>query len=495
MSSSKLAKLTRTALATAVAASGVIMGAAFTAGTAHAESSVGGQISRDEVIVRANDWYNRNVQYNRGSWVTDLGGSKTYRTDCSGFVSMTWHLNSSETTDSLDVRSLTTRVALTDLQPGDALDNDPHDNYLPDSAHVVLFDHWIDKAAGYFAFIAESSTDNDMQKGTAYINKGYIGGHPADGYFGLRYNNIVGPVSERGNLYHTVRNASGSWSGFAAVGGYDGAPVFNASQESIAATPDKSTQTVALGSDGNLYHTARYADGTWTGWAPVAGYDGAPTFAATSFSIAGMPNGDAQILAVGKDGLIYHNIRFVNGTWQGWGQVGSWGAQKVAITGMPNGDAQMLIIGNDGLIYHNARFAGGSWQGWNGVAGVGSASSFAAKNISIAGMPNGDAQMIAVGSDSNVYHNNRLVSGSWQGWNAVAGVGSAANFASSSIAITGMPNGDTQLVGVGTDGIAYHNARFAGGSWQGWNSLGFGAINVSIAGVADGSAQIIGTHS
>jgi len=300
--------------------------------------------------------------------------------------------------------------------------------------------------------------------------------------------------SERGSLYHAVRNASGSWSGFAAVGGYDGASVFKASQESIAATPDKSTQSLALGTDGNLYHTARYADGTWTGWAPVAGYDGAPNFAASTFSIAGMPNGDAQMLAVGKDGRIYHNIRFVNGTWQGWSQLGTWGAKKVAITGMPNGDAQMLIVGNDGLVYHNARFAGGSWQDWNAVDGLGSAT-FAASNISIAGMPNGDAQLIAVGSDGNVYHNARFAGSSWQGWNPVAGVGSATHFAASSIAITGMPNGDAQLVAVGNDGVAYHNARFSGGYWQGWNSLGFGAINVSIAGVADGSAQIIGTHS
>ncbi|OKI25055.1 C40 family peptidase [Streptomyces sp. CB03911] len=189
----RTSKLRAAVLAAAITISGTATTAVFTAGSAQAASSVGGQISRSEVLARANDWYTRNVQYSQSASATDVGG-RYYRTDCSGFVSMAWHLSDSPNTDGLDVRSLTTRVALTDLQPGDALDNDPHDGYSPDSAHIVLFDHWIDKASGYFAFIAEANTVNDMVKSTAHINSGNIGGHPASGYFGLRYNNIVGDV-------------------------------------------------------------------------------------------------------------------------------------------------------------------------------------------------------------------------------------------------------------------------------------------------------------
>ncbi|MEV0191582.1 VCBS repeat-containing protein [Kitasatospora purpeofusca] len=200
MPSSLRSKLTRLTLAAAVAASGAIATTAVTvatAGTAQAASSVGGQITRSEVLARANDWYNRNIQYDQDASATDVGG-RYYRTDCSGFVSMAWHLGGSENTDSIDVRSLTTRVALTDLQPGDALDNDPHDGNILASGHIVLFDHWIDRSAGTFAYIAESSAANDMQKGTASIYSGNIGGHPAGGYFGLRYNNITGSSASAG---------------------------------------------------------------------------------------------------------------------------------------------------------------------------------------------------------------------------------------------------------------------------------------------------------
>ncbi|MFJ5229057.1 transglycosylase family protein [Kitasatospora sp. NPDC088391] len=301
--------------------------------------------------------------------------------------------------------------------------------------------------------------------------------------------------TERGTLYHEVRDPWGAWSGFAPVIGYGSAPSFKAGQEAVTSTPDKSTQSIALGNDGNLYHTARYPDGSWTGWAPLAGVGGAANFAASTFSIAGMPNGDAQVLAVGNDGGIYFTTRLVSGSWQGWSKVGDWTARKVSIAALPNGDAQVLIVGNDGLVYHNIHFAGGSWQGWNGVAGFGGAASFGASNVAITGMPNGDAQLVAVGNDGNVYHSVRQANGSWQGWGPVAGVGGAANFAASSIGITSTPNGDAQLVAVGNDGIAYHNARFYGGSWQGWGSLGFGAVNVAITGLADGSSQVLATHS
>ncbi|MFC9330393.1 hypothetical protein [Kitasatospora sp. NPDC057015] len=205
MPSSKLAKLTRTAIATAIAASGVIAGAAFTTGTAHAASSVDGPISRDEVLNRANDWYNRHIPYNQSAWTTDLGG-KNYRQDCSGFISMAWHLSNSENTDSLDVRSLTTRVALADLQPGDALDNDPHDNIIPRTGHVILFDHWIDKSSGQFAYISEANSDDNMTKGS-----GTISGYSSSGYFGLRYNNIVDAAWLAGDY-----PVAGNWDGGAA---------------------------------------------------------------------------------------------------------------------------------------------------------------------------------------------------------------------------------------------------------------------------------------
>ncbi|MCJ1677700.1 CHAP domain-containing protein [Streptomyces sp. APSN-46.1] len=303
------------------------------------------------------------------------------------------------------------------------------------------------------------------------------------------------PVSQAGDLFHATRLVNGDWESFQPLNGVGGAAFFNAKQESITATPDGSTQTLATGNDGNLYHTARYPDGSWTGWAPLDGYQGAATFGAKAQTIAGMGNGDAQVMAVGNDGKIYHNARFVSGSWQGWVPVGDWGAQKIAAAGLPNGSMQSLIVGNDGNVYHNVRSVDGTWQGWFAVDGFGGAATFQGKDVAVAGMPNGDAQFLATGTDGTVYHNIRFANGTWQGWSKTAGVGGATTFAASSIGITGMPNGDTQILAVGNDGKAYHSARYAGGQWQGWWNTGMGAQKVGIAGLGNGEAQMLVTRS
>ncbi|MDK9497770.1 CHAP domain-containing protein [Streptomyces katrae] len=302
------------------------------------------------------------------------------------------------------------------------------------------------------------------------------------------------PVSQGGDLYHSLRDAGGTWTSFQPLNGFGGASFFNATQESITATPDGSTQTLATGKDGNLYHTIRYPDGTWQGWNRMDGANGAATFAAQDQALAGMPNGDAQTMAIGNNGRIYHNARYADRTWQGWNQVGDWQAKKISATGMPDGSMQSLIVGTNGNVYHNVRKTDGTWQGWFAVDGAGTAATFAASSIAIAGLPNGDAQLLAVGNDGNTWHNIRKADGTWQGWKRMDGANGATTFAASSVAIAGLPNGDAQLLAVGNDGKAWHNIRKADGTWQGWKTTGQGAHEVSLTGTPDGSAQMLITR-
>lgn len=62
-------------------------------------STLGGPIDRSEVIARAQNWVNRGLTYNQSAWSTDIDGAHTYRRDCSGLVSMAWHLGSSFVTN------------------------------------------------------------------------------------------------------------------------------------------------------------------------------------------------------------------------------------------------------------------------------------------------------------------------------------------------------------------------------------------------------------
>ncbi|MFI6006219.1 hypothetical protein ACIA98_38595 [Streptomyces sp. NPDC051366] len=194
-------------------------------------------------------------------------------------------------------------------------------------------------------------------------------------------------------------------------------------------------------------------------------------------------------MSIGSDGRIYHNARYLNGSWQGWNPVSTWSARAVAATGMPNGDLQVVIIGLDGKLYHTARYANGGWQAWNVINGYQGASGFAASSVAVAGMPNGDAQFVAVGNDGRQYHTIRFVNGSWQGWSPIGGVDNAT-----SVGIAGMPNGDANLVAVAPDGITYHNARYAGRSWQGWVAPGFVANDAGVTGTGNGDIHVLVSH-
>jgi len=61
---------------------------------AHADlAGAGKKISQGEVIARAQDWFQQTLTYSQYASHDDVDGTP-YRTDCSGYVSMAWHLSS-----------------------------------------------------------------------------------------------------------------------------------------------------------------------------------------------------------------------------------------------------------------------------------------------------------------------------------------------------------------------------------------------------------------
>ncbi|MFE2306027.1 hypothetical protein, partial [Streptomyces sp. NPDC059411] len=109
----------------------------FATASGASASEPGGTIGRGETMDRAWSWVAEQVPYSwDGCHANQFG---CYRPDCSGFVSMAWHLNTSLTT--WDLWNVTFDIPAGDLQPGDAL--------LRDSGgtdHVALFVRWADAA-------------------------------------------------------------------------------------------------------------------------------------------------------------------------------------------------------------------------------------------------------------------------------------------------------------------------------------------------------------
>ena len=160
-------------------------------------------ITRQEVMKRANVWVKLNVPYSQSSYATVSGSvlSTTspsalgYRTDCSGFVSMSYALKTSKGLPlSLDTASLPTRlvpIAKSQLLPGDVIlrpKNLRIDGKLVPSGHVVIFGGWTDSAKRTYWGLHEANT----KKGTVKekISWGTSGYWTSPGFAPYRYRGI-----------------------------------------------------------------------------------------------------------------------------------------------------------------------------------------------------------------------------------------------------------------------------------------------------------------
>ncbi|RJQ68000.1 CHAP domain-containing protein [Pseudonocardiaceae bacterium YIM PH 21723] len=309
--------------------------------------------------------------------------------------------------------------------------------------------------------------------------------------------------SQVGPFYQNVRRGDGNWDGWSALDGFDGAKDFKGSDLSVVTVGNGATaHLTGIGNDGNLYHRYRTATVSQP-WAAIPGYDGGVKFNASKVSMAGMPDQSVQFLAIGNDKRVYHNIRFADGNWQGWGAVQGYDgapgfvANTLAATGMPDGSAQFVATGNDGYTYHNIRFKDGNWQGWSPLRGT-TGPKYMSSALSMAGMPDGSLQIIGTDQFGDLNHIVRAADGNWTNWAPLNGAYGAPKFNASKVATSAMADGSTQVLATGNDGNIYHNIRYADGNWQGWGPLQgaygaakFGSTGVAIAAGPNNSAVIL----
>ncbi|MFD4639132.1 NlpC/P60 family protein [Lentzea sp. NPDC058436] len=141
-----------------------------------AAAGYGGSISRTEVIKRAKDWWDRKVPYSQSAYAWDVNKGKKYRTDCSGFVSMTWKLTTSRNTRNL--HEVATKISWANLKPGDMILR---------NGHVKLFEKWANSAKTSAWIYEEGSTATDMDHETVTVSSLKSGG-----YAPWKYNKITG---------------------------------------------------------------------------------------------------------------------------------------------------------------------------------------------------------------------------------------------------------------------------------------------------------------
>ncbi|MFB0632898.1 hypothetical protein ACEPPI_37095, partial [Streptomyces sp. AB3(2024)] len=216
-----------------IAGAAAIAATAPTAAMAAVSSDRGGPITRSEVIWRAQYWMDQHPPYNQQGSAPDAGGDFRYRTDCSGYVSMAWHLNASPNTQGLPGYSH--EIARDELRAGDIL-NSFYD-------HTLIFHKWEDDHGGfsYYSFGGGSSGVEPPGHFRTNINNATIDGHPNGDYKALRYDNIVEESATRPHPYAPGRVTSGR-------------------------SADGRLEAFAAGADG-VYHSWQTAvNGAWSQW-------------------------------------------------------------------------------------------------------------------------------------------------------------------------------------------------------------------------------------
>lgn len=114
--------------------------------------AVGDPITREQILARARFWAAMGVPYSMAAYTNDPQG-KSYRTDCSGLVSMALKLETSLSTVTLP--SQVVPISKADLLPGDIVGN-LGGGTAGAAGHVMIFARWADSSMTTFFTVEET---------------------------------------------------------------------------------------------------------------------------------------------------------------------------------------------------------------------------------------------------------------------------------------------------------------------------------------------------
>ncbi len=122
--------------------------------------------------------------------------------------------------------------------------------------------------------------------------------------------------------------------------------------------------------DGQIYHTIRYPNGTWaSNFGNVNNQESnGSRLRFTDVDCAGIGS-DLHVTALARNGVIWHTIRYANGSWQSsYGNVnnqesngGSLRFNNVGCASIGE-NLHLTAVGTDGNIWHTIRYGNGGWQ-------------------------------------------------------------------------------------------------------------------------------------
>lgn len=214
------------------------------------------------------------------------------------------------------------------------------------------------------------SADGSWQDpaGPADLAAGITGGpaHAVAAATGVRGEVQFMVATDDDKLWHTIRFNDGTWqqaqdvspAGLAGITGHVRAAA-------AAAGAAGEVQFMLPLEDGRLLHTIRFADGSWQHPAGPADLAAGISGDAHAVAAASGTPGEVQFMVATDDDKLWHTIRFADGTWlqaqePPGGIAGRVRAAAAAAGG--HGEVQFMLAMEDGRLLHTIRFPDGAWQ-------------------------------------------------------------------------------------------------------------------------------------
>ncbi|MGV9271054.1 hypothetical protein ACWDRR_41185 [Kitasatospora sp. NPDC003701] len=454
-----------------------------TAGGASAASTRGGPITRSEIIARAQYWVDHQPgPYDQGGYSPGPGGDFDYRRDCSGYVSMAWHLDANAWTGSLS-DAYTYPIDRGDLRPGDILNN-----Y---TEHVFIFDRWLDGDGG-FSYYSFGSTP--VRHLTANIGDASLDGHPNGSFSARRYHNVIEDsavtphpyqsgrmvsgrdadgrletfVAGPGGVWHTWQlSANGGWSEWVDEGGPANA------QLAVAPNRDGRLEVFALNGTtlDHMWQTAPNAG--WSGWAGLGG-------GGSRIAAGGNADGRIEVFASGPTGVFHTWQTAPNGPFAAWAGLGGPAAARLQMESAPDGRLEVFALSDTtfGHLYQTA--PNGGWSAWDAFGGGG-------HDLTVSHNTDGRLEVFASNA-TGVFHRWQTGPTGWSGWTGTDGAAAGSELSSARSA-----DGRIEVFAI-NGGTATHLWQTAvNGDWSPWETFGTGGTGVAAATNQDGRLEVLGS--
>jgi hypothetical protein len=324
-------------------------------------------VTAAEVVARARYWLDKGIPYSKSASYPDAAG-RNYRTDCSGYVSMAWHLGTSRVTfgdASQNLAGVASALSSKDqLQRGDLM-MAPGEN-----GHAVLFEQWTNSShtsyLGYefgstpvtYRVIPYPYDPSDPRTFSPYHYTKLLrgGDRPAEAtYFGVPH---VFTTDDNGATVHKYYDGT-SWQ-TENLGGFLVGPLTAA---------EFNGSLFVIGANQGTVYAKSYNGVAWTNWTAIStGFDPSATVYANQL----------HVVSRAADNTIVHAWMGTNGPWstENLGGISQPSGQSPDTVDSPtstvfNG-AYYIAISAWGTVYLKY-YGSSSWHNWSAIPGAGGA--------------------------------------------------------------------------------------------------------------------------